>query len=139
MDGFSGYNQISIVEEDKLKKTLVVEDGVHAYNQMPFGLCNALTTFQRIILHIFDKMLVGNFKTFLDDWSIFSAEDKHLIALKECVEICRRTRLAINPKKCSFMVPQGKLLEHIVCKASLKTNLDKVQVIMEMPPSTNVT
>lgn len=45
MDGFSGYNQISIAEEDKLKTTFVVEASVYAYNRMPFGLCNAPTTF----------------------------------------------------------------------------------------------
>lgn len=45
MDGFSGYNQISIAEEDKLKTTFIVEDGAFAYNRMPFGLCNAPATF----------------------------------------------------------------------------------------------
>lgn len=67
MDEFSGYNQICRAEEDKLKMRFVVEGGVYAYNQMPFDLCNALATFQRIILHIFDKMFVANFKAFLDD------------------------------------------------------------------------
>lgn len=45
MDGFLGYNQISIAEEDKLKITFVVEDKVYAYNRMPFGLCNTPTMF----------------------------------------------------------------------------------------------
>lgn len=67
MDGYSGYNQISIAEEDKLKTTFVVEDSVYAYSRMPFELYNAPMIFQRIILHIFDKMLIGNFKAFLDD------------------------------------------------------------------------
>ena len=35
IDRFLRYNQISIVEEDKLKTTFVVEDGVYAYNRMP--------------------------------------------------------------------------------------------------------
>lgn len=139
MDGFSGYNQISIAEEDKLKTTFVVEDGVYAYNRMPFGLCNAPATFQRIILHIFDKMSVGNFKAFLDDWSIYSTEEAHLAALGECMERCRRARLPLNPKKCRFMVPQGKLLGHIVCKAGLKTDPDKVRVIVEMEAPDDVT
>lgn len=65
-DGFSGYNHISIAKEDKLKTTFVVEGRVYAYNIMLFDLCNAPTTFQRIILHIFDEMSVGNFKAFLD-------------------------------------------------------------------------
>lgn len=86
IDGFFGYNQISIAEEDKLKMTFDVKDGVYAYNWMPFGLCNALATFQHIILHIFDKMSVGNFKAFLDDWSVFNVEDKHLATLGECME-----------------------------------------------------
>ena len=86
MDGFSGYNQIFIAEEDKLKTTFVVEDGVYAYNQTPFELCNTPATLQGIILHIFDKMSVGNFRTFLDDWSIFSGQDNHLKALQECME-----------------------------------------------------
>lgn len=41
LDGFSGYNKISIAEEDKLKTTFVVEDTIYAYNRMSFGLCNA--------------------------------------------------------------------------------------------------
>lgn len=92
-----------------------MEDGAYAYNQMPFGLCNALATFQRMVLHIFDKMSVGNFKAFLDDWSIFSSEDSHLVALRECMDRCPRARLALNLKKCKFMVSQGKLLGYIVC------------------------
>ena len=37
------------------------------------------------------------------------------------------------------MVSQGKLLGHIMCKASLETDSDKVQVILEITLSTNVT
>ena len=114
MDGFFRYNQISIAEEDKMKMTFVVEDGVYAYNRMSFCLCNALATFQWIILHIFDKMSVKNFKAFLDDWSVFNTEEKHLAALGKCMERCQWVRLALNPKKCKFMVSQGRLLGHIV-------------------------
>lgn len=132
MDGFSGYNQISIAQEDKLKTTFVVEDEVYAYNRMPFGLCNAPATFQRIILHIFQGMSVGNFRAFLDDWSVYSGKEHHLKILGECMDKCRRARLALNPKKCKFMIPQGRLLSHIVCKEGLKTNPDKIRVILEM-------
>ena len=46
MDGFSGYNQISIIEEDKLETTFVVEDGVYDYKNISFRSCNALATFR---------------------------------------------------------------------------------------------
>lgn len=122
-----------------MKTTFMVEDGVYAYNKMPFGLCNAPATFQRIILYIFDKILVANFNAFLDDWSIYNMQDAHLAALRECMERCRRARLELNPKKCRFMVPQGKLLGHIICKTGLKTDSDKVRVIVEMEAPTDIT
>lgn len=37
-DGFSGYHQVQIAEEDKRKKTFTMELGSYAYNIMPFGL-----------------------------------------------------------------------------------------------------
>lgn len=55
------------------------------------------------------------------------------------MERCQKARLALNPKKCRFMVPQGKLLGHIVCKEGLKTDPDKIGVIINMESPTNVT
>ncbi len=43
MDGYNGYNQVNMVEEDNKKTSFIVEWGTHAYNIMPFGLCNAST------------------------------------------------------------------------------------------------
>ena len=46
MDGFSGYNQIKMVEEDKAKTIFTTYWGTYAYDVMPFGLKNADTTYQ---------------------------------------------------------------------------------------------
>ena len=46
LDGYSGYNQISIALEDKDKTTFICPWGTFAYSILPFGLCNALATFQ---------------------------------------------------------------------------------------------
>ncbi|MCO5594482.1 hypothetical protein L7F22_048513 [Adiantum nelumboides] len=45
MDGYSGYNQLKIASEDREKSTLITEWGAFMYLVMPFGLCNAPTTF----------------------------------------------------------------------------------------------
>nr|GEY79819.1 reverse transcriptase domain-containing protein [Tanacetum cinerariifolium] len=47
LDGFSGYFQISIDLKDQEKTTFTCPYGTFAYRHMPFGLCNALGTFQR--------------------------------------------------------------------------------------------
>jgi hypothetical protein len=46
LDGYSGYNQITINPEDQEKTTFTCLFGTYAYRKMPFGLCNAPTTFQ---------------------------------------------------------------------------------------------
>ena len=80
-DGFSEYDQINIVKEDKLKTTFVSKYNIYGYNKIPFELCNAPTTFQWIILNIFKKMFGDNVEVFLDDCMLYSLLNNHLIDL----------------------------------------------------------
>ena len=52
LDGYSGYNQIEIALEDQEKTTVTRPFGTFALRKMPFGLCNALGTFQRCMMGI---------------------------------------------------------------------------------------
>ncbi|MCO5603794.1 hypothetical protein L7F22_057946 [Adiantum nelumboides] len=52
-DGYSGYFQIRIAEEDQKKTTFVTPWGCFAYRVMPFGLTNAPATFQGFVTHVF--------------------------------------------------------------------------------------
>ena len=45
LDGYSGYLQIDIAVDDQEKTTFTCLFGTYAYRRMPFGLCNAPTTF----------------------------------------------------------------------------------------------
>ena len=45
LDGFSGYNQVLVAEEDRLKTTFRTKWGTFAYRRMPFGLINVGATF----------------------------------------------------------------------------------------------
>jgi hypothetical protein len=45
MENNNGYNQVEMVEKDKVKSTFILEWGAYAYNVLSFGLCNFLATF----------------------------------------------------------------------------------------------
>ncbi|CAN6576219.1 unnamed protein product [Malus baccata var. baccata] len=47
------YNQIVIAPDDQENTTFTCPFGTFAYRRMPFGLCNAPTTFQRCMVSIF--------------------------------------------------------------------------------------
>ena len=53
LDGYSGYNQIAIAPEDQEKTTFTCPFGTFSFRRMPFGLCNAPSTFQRCMMSIF--------------------------------------------------------------------------------------
>ena len=53
LDGFSGYNHIQIHPEDQDNTTFICSRGTFSYRVLPFILCNAPTTFQRVVLSIF--------------------------------------------------------------------------------------
>ena len=72
LDGFSGYNQVLLAEEDRLKTTFRTRWGTSAYRRMPFGLINAGATFQRAMDTAFRGLIGRSVVVYLDDITIFS-------------------------------------------------------------------
>ena len=102
LDGFSGYNQVSIREEDQLKTTFTTDWGTYAFNRMPFGLCNAPGTFQRLMMDIFQDFIKHFLEVFIDDFAVFSNWVGHLSYLRKAFQRCRETQLKLHPGKCFF-------------------------------------
>ena len=127
LDGFSGYNQVSIREEDQLKTTFTTEWGTFAFNRMPFGLCNAPGTFQRLMVDIFRDFLRHFLEVFIDDFAVFSKWKEHLEYLRRTFQRCRETGLKLHPGKCFMGMISGILLGHIVSRNGLEVDSDKVR------------
>jgi hypothetical protein len=139
MDGYSGYNQVKMVEENKKKTSFISKWGAYAYNIMPFGLCNAPTTFQKLITQTFQEYLNNFIQVFLDDFNVYGQKVKDLNHLKKSMTQCKNNGISLNPKKCAFSVNLGVLLRHIVYEDGLLVDLRKINIITEMPTPTNVT
>ena len=54
LDLASGYWQVAMNQHDREKTAFVTRYSTYEFNVMPFGLCNAPATFQRLMDRIYD-------------------------------------------------------------------------------------
>lgn len=138
MDGYSGYNQVSIALVDRHKTAFTTPWGTFVWHVMPFGLCNAPATFQRLVMSIFSDLLYKSMTVFIDDFSTQSGIEDHLGFVRESLERCRQSQMALNPEKTYLAVSRGVLLGYVVSKAGREPEPEKVKVITNLKPPTNV-
>ena len=72
LDGFSGYNQISIDPRNQHKTAFTSERGTFTYRVMPFGLTNAPATFQCLMCHVFRAFLRIFLEVYVDELCVYS-------------------------------------------------------------------
>ncbi|GJW97638.1 reverse transcriptase domain-containing protein [Tanacetum coccineum] len=103
LDGFSGYFQIPIDPKDQEKTTFTCPYGTFAYRRMPFGLCNAPSTFQRCMMAIFHDMIEKTMEVFMDDFSVFGDSFSTCLShLEKMLKRCEDTNLSLNWEKTIF-------------------------------------
>jgi hypothetical protein len=138
MDGFSGYNQISIYPPHRPLTAFTTPWGVFAHARMPFGMCNSPETFSRLRVNTFQKYLHRTMEVFLDDFAVYSAREKHAQHLQECFDECMKVGISINTTKSMFLVPFGRLVGHIISKQGVATDPEKIAIIASLPLPTTV-
>lgn len=75
---------------------------------------------------------------YLDDLIVFSKhQEDHFDHLELVFQKCLEFGISLNPKKCIFGVPQGKLLGHIVSKEGVSIDPDRFKAIKHLPLPVN--
>ena len=85
------------LHEDQDKTIFTCPYGTFTFRRMPFGLCNALATFQRCMMSIFSYLVEEIIKIFMDDFSVFGSSFR--VCLKNLVIVlqrCKEKNLALN-------------------------------------------
>ena len=59
--------------------------------------------------------------------------EEHIVHLIKVFEKCRTYQIYHNPKKCVFMVGEGRILGHIVSKSGVLFNVKRINVIVNLP------
>ena len=129
LDGYSGYNKISIAPEDQEKTTFTCPFCTFSFVRMPFRLCNAPCTFQSCMMYIFFDLAEEVMGIFMDDFTVYgSSFEQCLHSLGIVLQRCKDKNLALNWEKCHFMVTEGIVLGHMISAAGLEVDQTKFQL-----------
>src|ERR1041385_3726801 len=100
--------------------------GVFCYQTMPFGLKNAGATYQWMMQACVRDQIGRNVQVYVDDIVIKTYSASTLLNdLRETSAALNKYRIKLNPKKCVFGVPAGKLLGYMVSARGVKANPKK--------------
>lgn len=97
LDGYSGYNKISIASEDQNKTTFTSPYGTFAFKRMLLCQCNAPTTFECFMMSMFFDMVEDTIEVFINKFSVVGDSFKDCLAhLAEALKWCDVCNLVLN-------------------------------------------
>lgn len=138
LDLASGYWQVEMDPQDREKTAFTTPLGLYEFERMPFGLCNAPATFQRLMQQCLSGQIAESLLVYLDDVVIYSPDfSSHLQNLDEVFQRLWRHGLKLRPDKCKLLQREVKFLGHVVDRNGVSPDPDKISAVVDWPiPST---
>jgi len=138
LDLASGYWQVEMDQSDKEKTAFSTPFGLFQFNVMPFGLCNAPSTFQRLMEMVLAGLHWSTCLVYIDDIIIFSCNfNQHLERLEEVLQRLQSAGLKLKPSKCHLLQTRVHYLGHVLSKDGVETDPDKISCICSWPAPVN--
>ena len=106
---------------------------------MPFGLCNAPATFQRLMQSYLGELNLTYCLIYLDDVIIYAKDEEHLDRLRTVFERFRRDKLKLKPSKCNLFQKEITYLAHDVSAEGIRPSKAGLKAVAEFPEPTNYT
>jgi hypothetical protein len=132
LDLRSGYHQIRMKEANIPKTTFRTREGHYEFLVMPFGLCNAPSTFQSLMNHVFCSFLCHFVLVFFDDILIYSKTwTYHLAHVDPVLHLLSQHQLFLKQSKCTFGASEVEYLGHLVGKTGVRVDPKKIEAMQD--------
>jgi hypothetical protein len=128
LDLADAYEQIRVRQEHVEHTAFATPVGTYLSQVMQQGDCNAPATFQRLMTHIFRKLMERSTDPYMDDVFLTTERVKaHYYDLREIFEILRKEQLYLNPKKVFLFVNEVECLGHVIKGNAIYPARDKLR------------
>ena len=130
LDLASGYWQVAMDYTSQEKTTFITHNGLYEFRVMPFGLCNAPATFQRLMEVALNGLVRKTCLVYLDDILVFgSTFDEHLENLAQVFSRLREAGLCLKPVKCCLAKMEVQYLGHVVSHKGVAADPMKIEAV----------
>ena len=131
LDLTNAYHQMQIREGDEWKTAFRTWYGHFEYQVMPFGLSNALATFQGYVNKILAEKLNVFVIIYLDNILIYTEDlgQSHVDAVRWVLENLRRHSLFANLKKCRFYQSEVCFLGYVVSTQGVSMEEERIEAV----------
>ena len=134
LDLASGYHQISMDEGSIYRTAFTTSLGQWEFLVMPFGMCDAPATFQKLMDKVFAVEINQFFLVYLDDILIFSKPvEEHCEHLKIALEQLQEAKLFGRIHKCEFLKTRVDYLGYEVSEQGIHASPEKVKAVVNWP------
>ena len=130
LDLASGYWQVKLSEDAKPKTAFATHSGLFQFAVMPFGLCNAPATFERLMSQVMRGLHWKRCLVYIDDILVFGHDFESALESLELVLIrVAEYGLQLKSTKCNLFRSSVPFLGHIVGRAGLECDPSKVSAV----------
>jgi hypothetical protein len=99
---------------------------------MPFGLCNALATFIRLMNDVLHHYIYSFVIVYLDYITVYSATwEDHISHLMQVLETLKKHQLLANLKKCKFSQQYLVYFGYVIVGGEFNIDPTKMEAIMK--------
>ncbi len=134
LDLIAGHWQVELDEDSRTKSAFTTFKGLYEFTRMPFGLCNAPATFQRIMQRILAGLEWKSCFVYLDDVLVASRTfDEHLQHLRDVFLRLREAHLRLKPKKCGLLRQKVPFLGHVISGDGIQPDPAKTEKVSSYP------
>ena len=134
LDLGSAFWQVPLRKKDREKTGFACELGLYQWKRMPFGLCNATATFQRLIAQALTGVTkkYGNLlMCYVDDVVIATPTlEDHIDRLDEVFGCMKRAGLKCKPSKCEILRDSIKYLGRMVDRHGVRPGPEAVEAVL---------
>ena len=130
LDLLWGYWQVEMSEEDRAKTAFSTHEGLYEFKVMPFGLCNAPATFQRLMDLVLSGIQWSSCLVYIDDIVIVGKTvQNHLDNLQLVLDRIKRAGLRLKPSKCHLFQKEILYLGHRITRDGVATDPGKIDAV----------